>query len=75
MGHAKSEKQRTFVRTKATEANGELLFPLLHHDLFQFGSPEEMKNFEELIKDHDELALIENNEFNCRVAIKYKDKK
>jgi hypothetical protein len=75
MGHAKSEKQRAFVRARAIEAGGELFFVLLHHDLFQFHFPEEMKHFEELIKGHDELATIENNEFNCRVAIKYKDKK
>jgi hypothetical protein len=75
MKENKLDHYRSKTRAKAGEANGQLIFALLHHDIFQFGNNEDIAKFSEWIHKHEEVELIENPELGFRVGIKYKKPK
>ena len=70
MGHAHNEKVREKARAKAKELNGEMIFELRHHDLFQFISEMPAADFIAWAEKHDAVEHVEN--FENRVALKYK---
>ena len=65
------DEYRSKTRTYAGNANGQLVFELMHHDIFQFGNDEEITKFAEWVKKHEEVELIENG-VGFRVGVKYK---
>ena len=70
--HAHNEKIREKARAKATELNGEMIFELRHHDIFEFISELPVADFKAWADKYD--AVEHTEPCKNRIALKYKEK-